>query len=257
MRVFVGAGEHSGDRILAALLRELRSRIPNLELRGFGGPLCAAQGLRSLLPFQSLAVNGVGDVLRAAPFLAAGFFRLRRALGRFRPDLVLLADYPGMNVGLARSALRRGLPVHYLAPPQLWAYRRPEKRAGRLRRALGGASLQVLFPFERDCYAPWATRLCTGHFFAPSPEDPAQSAKLLLCPGSRAPVLRRNLPLWLRRLREAGFAGDLNVLVPEASAEAARSLGKGRLLRRSTRPESRAKTGGARLYSRESSHCFV
>jgi lipid-A-disaccharide synthase len=170
-------------------------------------------------------VNGLFDVLRRTFFLARAYARLRRALAAFRPDLVLLVDYPGMNLGLARAALKRGVPVHFVAPPQLWAYRAPGTRRQRLRRDLKGASLQFLFPFEADSYAPWAVPVSQGHFFPEPAFDPPRGTRLLLCPGSRAGVMTRNLPLWLGRVR--AFFGTLqgvDVLVPEFLGEEARRL---------------------------------
>jgi lipid-A-disaccharide synthase len=229
VRIFAGAGEASGDRILAELLRalgaDLHARGRRMEITGFGGPLCEEQGLRSLFPLRDLAVNGIFDVVRRAFFLARAYGRLRRELAAFRPDLVLLVDYPGMNLGLARAALKRGIPVHFVAPPQLWAYRAPRARLGRLRRGLNGASLQFLFPFETAAYMPWAGRVCQGHFFPEPAFDPARGTRLLLCPGSRRGVLARNLTPWLDNVR--AFFGTLqgvDVLVPEFLREEARGL---------------------------------
>src|SRR5450631_2846856 len=98
MKVFAGAGEPSGDRILALLLQGIRLHIPNLEVCGFGGPLSGAQGLESRVPMKRLAVSGIGDVLRRGVFLLGVYVRLKRTLRNFQPDLVLLVDYPGMNL---------------------------------------------------------------------------------------------------------------------------------------------------------------
>jgi lipid-A-disaccharide synthase len=219
MKIFAGAGESSGDRILAALLHGLRGPFPDLEIRGFGGPLSQAQGLDSFLPLEKMAVSGVGDVLRRGFFLAASYLRLRRALRDFRPDLVLLVDYPGMNIGLARRALSLGYRVHYVAPPQLWAYRNAEARVRRLKRSLKGASLQVLFPFEAEPYASWASSLCQGHFFAlpgsPSLLDDSDEKRLLLCPGSRSHIVKRNLSLWLDHLSHSEWTGGIDILTPQ------------------------------------------
>jgi lipid-A-disaccharide synthase len=235
VRLFAVAGEASGDRILAALLAGLRARDPGLEARGLGGPLSAAQGLESiasLAPIETLAVNGISDVLRRGVSLWRARATLLRALETFRPDRVLLVDYPGMNVPLARRARALGIPVHYVAPPQLWAYKDPSARLRRLRAAFGGAggaSLQALFPVEAAAYAPWDPEIRQGHFFAqPSPEfapDMPRGDRLLLCPGSRAGVLRRNLPLWLARLRAGGVAmNTVDILVPDFLAAEARAI---------------------------------
>lgn len=227
MKVFVGAGEASGDRILAALIAALKSRRPDLELRGFGGPLSAAQGLVSPYSLRDLAVNGAWDVARKLFFLARVRMDLLRRLERERPDLVVLVDYPGMNVALARRALALGIPVHFVAPPQLWAYRDPARRLRRLRAAFSagpGAALQVLFPFEAETWRPWP-RLLQGHFFDEPAFEPARGTRLLLCPGSRRAVLRRNLPAWLARVGSFfGTFEGIDVLVPEFLEEEAARL---------------------------------
>ncbi len=236
MKIFVGAGEPSGDRILAALLQGLRAKLPEFELRGFGGPLSAARGLDSSAPFHELAVNGISDVLWNFPRLSFVYLRLRRELRRFRPDLVLLVDYPGMNVGLASWARRLGIPVQYVAPPQLWAYRDPARRLARLRRALRGASLQTLFPFEKEFYAPWDGMITSGHFFPVSAETGPRGDRLLLCPGSRRAVLRRNLPRWLNRLSAA--TRNVAVLVPPYLGDETRRLCRGFSAEVMTDPET-------------------
>lgn len=227
-KVFIGAGEASGDRIAAEIVRELRARVPDVILGGFGGPLCAAEGLASPYELADLAVNGVGDVLRRGAFLLRARARLARDLDAFRPDVVLLVDYPGMNVALARRARKQGIPVHYVAPPQLWAYRNPARRRARLRRALEGVSLQTLFPFEGASYPLWNASLTQGHFFPlPAFESAPErgGTRLLLCPGSRRGVLRRNLPLWLGRVQSFfGTLDGVDVLVPAALADEARRV---------------------------------
>lgn len=227
----MGAGEASGDRILASILRDLRSRpevAASLTLAGFGGPLAAREGLTSRLSLRDLAVNGIGDVLRRGAFLWRTRAQLLRDLKDFKPDAVLLVDYPGMNIPLARAARRAGIPVLYIAPPQLWAYKNPARRLGRLRRNLKGVTLQVLFPFEADSYPHWNPPLVTGHFFEqPSFESALErgGTRLLLCPGSRRGVLRRNLPLWLTRVREFfGTLDGVEVLVPDYLVDDARTI---------------------------------
>jgi lipid-A-disaccharide synthase len=202
--------------------------------------------LQSALPFESLAVNGVGDVLRNGIHLARAYLHLKRQLRNFRPDLVLLVDYPGMNAGLARTALRLGYRVHYVAPPQLWAYRHPEGRLRKLQRALSGASLQVLFPFEAGRYESWTTRLCQGHFFSPPAPKPPDGNRLLLCPGSRRGIVLRNLPLWWRRLSDAGWRDGVDVLTPEFLVSEVKAIIK-------NKPEVSVFTDSAQAFSRAAS----
>jgi lipid-A-disaccharide synthase len=225
MKIFIGAGEASGDRIAAQILKGLRERHPALTVYGFGGPLCAAEGLKSSYSLAELAVNGVGDVLRRGVFLLRARAALLRELTNVKPDLVLLVDYPGMNVALAQRARALGLRVLYVAPPQLWAYKNAARRLARLRRALAGVPLQVLLPFEAASYAAWGAPVTQGHFFPCPAFEAARGTRLLLCPGSRRGVLRRNLPLWLARVRDFfGTLEGVDILVPNYLADEARTI---------------------------------
>jgi len=137
-----------------------------------------------------------------------------------------------MNIPLARRARSLGIPVHFVSPPQLWAYKSPQKRLRRIRKALSdqssGISLQVLFAFEADSYPMWKGPVTQGHFFPPPAFESAherKSTRLLLCPGSRRGVLRRNLPLWVARVRAYfGTLEGVDVLVPDYLEAEARAL---------------------------------
>jgi lipid-A-disaccharide synthase len=222
VRIFVSAGEVSGDQILARILSALRSRLPGatLEICGLGGRESEREGLAPLLPLARTAVSGVGDVLASAVFLARmrrRALRLLEGTGDRRPDLALLVDYPGLNLGLARRARERGIPVVYVAPPQAWLYRKAREKAAKARRALEGAAVVVLYPFETGLFAEGPdgeagpSSAAFGHFLDESMEIGTRRRAgggedlLLLCPGSRLPALRRNLPAWLGAFRGAGI----------------------------------------------------
>lgn len=228
MRIFVSAGEVSGDQVLAAILAALRPLAPGLSVAGLGGAAAAEQGLSPRVPLVGTAVSGVGDVLASLPRL----WRARRAAleclegresptGRRgpRPDLALLVDYPGLNLELAARARALGIPVYYVAPPQAWLYRNPGKKAAKAVTCLRGAVVHVLFPFERETFAATAARVVRGHFLAEAveagsariasgrtgaPGERERERALGLCPGSRRMALRRNLPAWLSALGGAG-----------------------------------------------------
>ncbi len=234
MRVFVSAGEVSGDRILAAVLDRLAEAHPDLRVEGLGGPESARRGLRSLFPLERLALNGIGDVAKSALFCLRLYRTAVSRMHGFRPDLVLLVDYPGLNLRLLRQAVKRGYRVHYVSPPQWWAYR-DEYVSRRMRRHgpyLKRASLQALYPFEAAPYAHAGMDISVGHFLPDSASAPSvrQTDKagpgcLLLLPGSRPHVMRRNLPRWLRALPVPGQGEEpipLILLLPEFLADEGR-----------------------------------
>jgi lipid-A-disaccharide synthase len=230
-KIFVSAGEVSGDQILAKILARLRDRFPDMQLRGLGGAGAMAAGLEPMFPMERTAFSGAWDVLRNLRFALGMYAKAGAEMRRFKPDLVLLVDYPGLNLRLARLARNLGVSVQFVAPPQVWAYRKPTRKLRRAREALRGASVHVLFPFEKRWYEGAAGETSVGHFFdVPNPNRVAEKripGLTCLCPGSRLPVLRRNLPLWLDVLQQnpTDPLSRYAVLVPEhLQAEAERIL---------------------------------
>jgi lipid-A-disaccharide synthase len=221
IKIFVSAGEASGDALLAktlAALRQLLGVETPLILAGLGGPLSEAQGLASLFPLSQLSVNGIGDVLRHLPFLWRMDRRVKAELIRFDPDIVVLVDYPGFNLRLMRLAKQLGKPVFYLVPPQGWAKRPSPAREKRRRALFAGVSVQVLFPFEVADFTALGADVAQGNCFTmvPNPDFTRQTeqgskAILLLCPGSRPAVLRRNLGAWLVALHALNAQPEVTI----------------------------------------------
>ncbi len=226
MKIFVSAGEVSGDEMLGAVLGRLRETLPELQIRGLGGSAAESHGLSPLFPLEKTAVSGVWDVLRRAFFLFRMYRTALAVLKDFHPDLVLLVDYPGLNLRLAAKAHAMGKRVCYLAPPQAWAYQAQSQRTKRAVRVLRGCSVHVLFPFETKYFSGSVSKVTVGHFLVSAPALPKPPVTrrpiLLLCPGSRVPVWGRNLPVWLERLLELNVLGvdcafpqpEIQVLMP-------------------------------------------
>lgn len=122
MRVFISAGEPSGDLHGANLIRTLKTLHPNIECQGFGGDKMAAAGCRLIYPLCHLAVMWFARVLAQAPLFLQLISKADRYFRHQRPDAVVLIDYPGFNWWMARRAHYHGIPVFYFVPPQLWAW---------------------------------------------------------------------------------------------------------------------------------------
>ena len=223
MHVFFSVGEPSGDQHAAHLIGELRNRIPNLRVSGFGGPLMERKGCQLLFPLTKMAVMGIFQVLP----LILKFYRLVKEaeayFQRHKPDLVVLVDFPGFNWWIARKAKDAGIPVYYYMPPQLWAW--APWRIKRVRRnidlVLSGLT------FETDWYAERGIPVMyVGHpFFDEVNEhrlddafcrewtaDGARTVALL--PGSRGQEVTRSWPLLLDAARRLHAKHpDINFLV--------------------------------------------
>lgn len=145
VRIFVSAGEPSGDLHGAGVVRALLARFPAAVIEAFGGPAMAAAGARVLFPMEEYSAMGFIEVVESIPKHLKLLRTLRKRFEREGYDLVLLIDYPGFHLRLAGSAHRAGAKVLYYILPQLWAW-----RAGRARWLRGTVDrLAVILPFER------------------------------------------------------------------------------------------------------------
>ncbi len=204
-RIMLVAGEASGDVHGATLCRALTAAAPGARLFGMGGERMAAAGLDVLADSRDTAVVGFSEVVRRLPLLRRTFGRLVAALGSERPQVVVLIDYPGFNLRLARVVRAAGVPVVYFIPPQVWAW-----RPGRLETIRRRVSLVLaVFPFERALYGMAGVPVeFVGHPLLDAlPAAPTRAAArrqldlddtglvIGLLPGSRAQEIERLLPV--------------------------------------------------------------
>ena len=216
MRIFFSAGEPSGDQHGARLISLLRGLRPDLEVEGFGGPEMRRAGCRLLFELTELAVMGF---LRVLPLIRRFYGLVAEAERHFDtqpPDAVVLIDFPGFNWWIARAAKRRGIPVFYYLPPQLWAW--APWRIRKVRRWVD--HVLCALPFEYDWYKSRGVS-CTwvGHpFFDQAAERVLQPAVLeeirqsatgpvvALLPGSRGHEIEKNWPVMLEVIRRVSQA---------------------------------------------------
>jgi lipid-A-disaccharide synthase len=148
LRLWISAGEMSGDLHGALLIQALRARSPGLRLMGMGGPAMRALNFESFFPAEALSVMGLTEVLVRLP----GIFRLLRniesRLKKERPDGLVVIDAPEFHFRVIRAARRLAIPVYYYISPKLWAWR--PGRAGFIRAHV--RRLISILPFEADFY---------------------------------------------------------------------------------------------------------
>jgi len=217
LRVFLAAGERSGDLHGAGLAKALLRLCPGALLTGVGGDAMSAAGVRLVERYDPLAVVGLLEVVPRLPGILALLSRVRRRLRRDPPDLYVAVDAPDFNFRLMATARRQGVPIVYFIVPQFWAWRRGRLRT--LKRLVERAL--VIFPFEegllRDAGIPADF---VGHPLAEEIDPPSDRADLrrslgwdagrplvALLPGSRTGEWDRHLPAlretaaWVRSRR--------------------------------------------------------
>jgi lipid-A-disaccharide synthase len=148
MKLAIVAGEASGDLHAAEVLRELKRLDPTIETFGIGGDLLAGEGMRLVHHAREMGIVGLFNVFRHLRMFRRIYAELLAEIARERPDGVLLVDYPGFNLRLARGCKELGLRVVYYISPQLWAWRR-----GRVKQVAKYVDrMIVIFPFEETFY---------------------------------------------------------------------------------------------------------
>lgn len=202
-RIFLSAGEPSGDLHGAALARSLRARWPDAVLFGLGGPLMQNEGVKLFAHVDDLAVMGIAEVAGRLPFFLNLLENVRARIRADRPDLVIPIDYPGFNLRLAKYAKAENIPVLYYIAPQVWAWHRSRIHS----LAKVSSALAVILPFEEKIFRDaGANAHFVGHplIDAPAPSrtraafcasigiDPSRPI-LALFPGSREQEVERLL----------------------------------------------------------------
>ena len=213
MKYFLIAGEPSGDLHGANLIKGLRKADPAAEFRFWGGDLMAAAGGAQNLRkhYRETSFFGVVQVLRNLGTIRRQMRECREEVAAWQPDVLILVDYPGFNMKMARWAHARGIRTFYYIAPKVWASREGRIRA--LRRDVD--RLFVIFPFECDYFPrhgieplfegnPLVDALEARRAALPTSEefrrrnglDPRPIIALLA--GSRRSEIRKNLPLMAR-----------------------------------------------------------
>ena len=206
------AGETSGDLHAAAVAAELRMLRPDLQITGIGGGRMEAAGVQLIERSDRLAVMGFIEVLRHVPRHYLLLRTLRKRLASGRVGAIMLVDYPGFNMKVAKAAAQAGVPVLYYITPQVWAW-----GAGRLAAlAQTVTRAAVILPFEEKLLRDHGVEATfVGHplldraLDLPTTEDARRALNLrsdrpvlALFPGSRAQEIHRHLDLFVAVGRE-------------------------------------------------------
>jgi lipid-A-disaccharide synthase len=205
------AGEASGDIYGAELVREALQLDPELTFFGIGGVRMREAGVETIVDSAEMAVMGLVEVFNHIGTIASAFLKLKKILFCTPPELLILIDYPGFNLRLAKAAKKAGVKVLYYISPKVWAW-----KAGRVRSIAASVSrIAVIFPFEVSTYeAAGVPVTFVGHplhdmvvstMDRPSAAesfglDPARRV-IGLFPGSRRSEIERMLPTILASAR--------------------------------------------------------
>lgn len=227
LKIFLIAGEHSGDALGAKLIDALRAKRQAITFAGVGGHDMEAHGFKSLFPVEDVAVMGAVNILKALPRLRRRVLQTVEAGLAFQPDIVVIVDSPEFTHPIAKRMRRRApqIPIVDYVSPSVWAWRsgRAKKMRAYVDEVLG------LLPFEPDAHQRLGGPSCTyvGHPLIEKLDDirgaDADGLRsrlgiqigrqvLLVLPGSRRSEMERLIDVFgatIARLKDQGRAFDV------------------------------------------------
>jgi lipid-A-disaccharide synthase len=151
MKYYIIAGEASGDLHASNLIRALKVRDKQADIRAWGGDLMEEQGADLVMHYRDLAYMGFVEVLFNLRAILGNIKKCKRDILSWQPDVLILVDYPGFNLRMAKFAHKKGLKVIYYISPQIWAWKK--SRVYSIKKFVD--KMLVILPFEKDFYAKY------------------------------------------------------------------------------------------------------
>ena len=151
MKYYIIAGEASGDLHASFLMKSIKGNDPNANFRAWGGDLMAAQGAEIVRHYRDLAFMGFAEVLLNLKTILNNISFCKKDIEVFNPDVLILVDYPGFNLRIAKFAKEKGFKVVYYISPQIWAWKK--SRVHSIKKYVD--KMLVILPFEKDFYAKY------------------------------------------------------------------------------------------------------
>jgi lipid-A-disaccharide synthase len=202
MRYYIIAGEASGDLHGSNLIKELQLLDTSQTIRCWGGDKMQATGATLVKHYRELAFMGFVEVAKNLKTIFRNLKFCKEDILQFKPDTLILIDYPGFNLRIAEWAKSQGLKVIYYISPQVWAWK--ESRVKLIKRCVD--KMLVILPFEKDFYKKWNYEVeYVGHplvkviddFRLLAVSDQSSKDVIAVLPGSRKQEIFKKLPIML------------------------------------------------------------
>ena len=233
-RIFMIAGEASGDLHGANLVKALKEKKRNIVFFGIGGKAMQDAGVKILVDAATLSVVGITEVFSKLPGILSGMAAAKTFLKNSRPDLLILIDFPDFNLRIAAVAKKLNIPVLFYISPQIWAWR--SGRVTKIGRLVDHVA--VILPFEASFYSKHHIPVTfVGHPLLDEFRDPLPSAApplqedsplvIGLLPGSRESEIFRLLPVMLQAAKILSAQMNIRFVVsmaPGAPHDAIKAL---------------------------------
>lgn len=224
MKYYLIAGERSGDLHAANLIKALKTEDPGAEFRAWGGDAMQAAGADLVTHYREMAFMGFLEVIKNLHTISGFLKTCRRDILAWQPDVVILVDYAGFNMRIARFCKQRGIRTFYYISPKVWAWN--QKRAYKIKANVD--RMFVIFPFEKAFFKRFGydvdyvgnPLLDEISAFHPNPNfltgnQLSQKPIIALLPGSRHQEVEKMLTLMVQsaQLLEAATPGQYQFVV--------------------------------------------
>jgi len=205
MRYYIIAGEASGDLHGSNLIKELHKKDKAANIQCWGGDMMQASGAKLVKHYRELAFMGFTEVIKNLPTILQNLTFCKKDIIEFKPDVIILIDYPGFNLRIAKWAKTLGFKIVYYISPQVWAWK--ENRVHDIKKNVD--KMLVILPFEKDFYKKWNYEVeyvghplaeVVNHFKEKNKDlsNPFTEKKIIaLLPGSRQQEIVKKLPIML------------------------------------------------------------
>lgn len=222
MRYYIIAGEASGDLHGSNLIKEIKKLDQQAEVRCWGGDMMQAAGGNLVKHYRELAFMGFLEVVKNLPAILRNIKFCKADIQAFKPDVLILIDYPGFNLRIAEWAKPKAVKIVYYISPQVWAWK--ENRVKKIKKSVD--KMLVILPFEKAFYQKWNYETeYVGHPLVEviekersmaAPVSISNKPVIALLPGSRKQEILKKLPIMLQ---VAAYFPDYHFVVARAPGQ--------------------------------------
>ncbi len=209
--IVIVTGELSGEMHAAELVRSIKKSVP-VELSGIGSQRLRDEGMNTIYDYRNISLTGLSEIFSKLPHIKDAYKKLKEHLEQTSPSLLILVDFPGFNLKIARFARTLGIPTIYFIPPQVWAWRK--KRILRIKQYVD--KVICVLPFEKKLYEEYGIDAAyVGHPFVSTVKQTSTKEDFLrrtgigkgctvitIMPGSRENEIDRHMPFLLRSIEK-------------------------------------------------------
>lgn len=215
MRFYVIAGEASGDLHASNLIKAIKAQTSDVSFRAWGGDLMQEAGAVIVKHYRDLAFMGFAEVIMNLRTILKNINYCKKDILHYKPDAVILVDYPGFNLRIADFLKEHGIKVYYYISPQVWAWKK--NRVHKIKQTVD--KMFVILPFEKDFYKEYDYEVdYVGHPLLDAIQKRASSKQVIdslrsdlglnekpivaILPGSRKQEIAKMLPIMLKQSNE-------------------------------------------------------